>query len=556
MIRGLADVSDPWPLRALRLVRVARSTDIARHLQTAKLRGTPSIVLRHGLNAAMLHEIHACTHPDRVAVLDEQRSLTYAQMNREINRLGSALRSRLGLAHGDSVVLALENRAEYLVGWFAAMRIGARVLHAGGHATGEELADFARGGRARVVLASAATIEAVRQARATLADPELDVIVCGRGTAAPAELTYDEVLAQGQDAFPAAFGRARGESVVFTSGTTGRPKGAVRDFASFGPRELARVLERLPFAFGDRHLVVGPLHHSAPQVFTLLHTALAGTIELAPRFDAEAALRTLSTHRIHSVFVVPTMLQRMLDLPESVQRQTPTPDLRAIVVGSSEFPEELRRAAIARFGARVVFDFYGATELGWLTLIRGDEMLAHPGSVGRALAGQQIRILGEGGAVLPPRATGIIGVRNAQTMLGYARDPGATSETRRGPWWTVQDMGWLDEDGYLYLSGRAFDMVKTGGVNVYPAEIERVIGQDPAVREISVIGVRDRQWGERLVGVVVPRGESFDSAAVTARARMRLSPAKVPREWHVVEALPRNENGKVLKAELRARFAT
>lgn len=547
--------SDPWPRRALRLARVARSTGFAKHLRTARLRGAPDVVLRHRLNAAMLHEVHARTHPDRVALVDFRRTLTYAQANREINRLANALRDRAAIAPGDSVAIALENRGEYLLAWFAAMRAGARVLHAGGHVTGEELADVVQRGEARLVFASGATIEAVRQARAGLAGRSLDVVVCAPAVPTPGELGYEDFVARGSDGFPVLPHRPHGESVVFTSGTTGRPKGAVRDFAVFGPEEFARVVERLPFRFGDRHLVVGPLHHSAPQVFALVHTALAATIELAPRFDAEATLRTLSSHRIHSVFLVPTMLRRILELPESIHRAAPAKDLRAVVVGSSEFPDELRRAAIARFGARVIFDFYGATELGWLTLIRGDEMLARPGSVGRALSGQQLRILDENDRQVPPRTPGVIAVRNAQTMVGYARDPGATREAQRGGWWTVKDLGWLDEDGYLYLSGRAADMVKTGGVNVYPAEIERVIGQDPAVREVAVVGVPDREWGERLVAVVVPRGP-FDPATVAARTRARLSAAKVPREWHLVDALPRNANGKVLKTELRARFGS
>ena len=544
---------DPWPRRALRLARVARSTQLLREIRTGTLHGVPSLVLEHGLNAAMLHAMHARMHPERVAIVDFRRSLTYADVDREINRLANALRVRLSARRGDSVVIALENRAEYLVAWFAAMRAGVRVLHVGAHATGEELTDVLRRGSGRVIFASDATIEASRKACAALPGTSPVVVACRPSARNAKEVAYDDVVAAGDDAYPAGR-RAHGESVVFTSGTTGTPKAALRDFAAFGPRELARVLERLPFACGDRHLVVGPLQHSAPQVFALIHTALGATLHLAPQFDAEATLRALSAHRLHSLFVVPTMLRRMLDLPASVHHETPTPELRAVVVGSSEFTDDLRRAAIRRFGARAVFDFYGATELGWVTLIRGDEMLAHPGSVGRPLPGQEVRILDQDGHASTPGAPGVIAVRNAQTMLGYANDPLATRGARRGEWWTVDDLGWLDAEGFLYLSGRARDMVKTGGVNVYPAEVERVLREDPAVREVAVIGLRDRDWGERLVAVVVPSHGAFDSEAARMRARARLSPAKVPREWHVVAALPRNANGKVMKAELRARF--
>jgi acyl-CoA synthetase (AMP-forming)/AMP-acid ligase II len=425
------------------------------------------------------------------------------------------------------------------------MRLGARVLHAGGHVTAEELAFVCERGNARVVLCAPPTVAA---ARASAAGRPVALVTCGVASR-PGEVAWDALLARAPTGPPSRL-RAGAESVVFTSGTTGRPKGAVRDLGAYGPVELSRVLDRLPFAAGDRHLVAGPLHHSAPQVFCLLLTALGGTLYLAPGFDAAAVNEALGTQRINSVFLVPTMVRRLLEQPA-----LPTPDLRAVVVGSSEFPEPLRRAAMARFGVERVFDFYGATELGWVTLIRGDEMLAHPGSVGRPLAGQEVRIVDDAGRPLGPGEQGLITVRNAQTMVGYADDARATSDARRDGWWTVEDLGFLDGEGYLYLSGRARDMVKSGGVNVYPAEVERVLAEDPDVREVAVIGVRDPEWGEKLVAVLSLReGVAFDPEALRARAKARMSPARVPRAWHLVDALPRNANGKVLKGELRERF--
>jgi fatty-acyl-CoA synthase len=493
----------------------------------------------------MLHALHAELHPDAPALVDDAGTLSWREADQAINRFANALAGELGLRRGDGVVLALENRAEYLLAWFACLRLGARVLHAGGHVTVEELAHFCERGGAKVALASVLTLEAVR---AVAAVRQLRVVTCGVD-AGPSEVEWAPLLARASDAVPARLS-STGESVVFTSGTTGAAKGAVRDFAAFGPVELSRVLERLPFQAGDRHLVVGPLHHSAPQVFSLLVTALGGTLVLVPKFDARDVNARLVRVRIDTVFLVPTMVRRLLDQPVSSSGR-----LRAVVVGSSEFSEPLRRAAMARYGVEAVFDFYGATELGWVTLIRGDEMLAHPGSVGRPLAGQQVRIVDGAGRGCAPREVGLIEVKNAQTMVGYANDERATAEAVRGGWCTVEDTGFLDEAGYLHLAGRARDMVKSGGVNVYPAEVERVLAEDPVVRELAVIGVRDPEWGEKLVAVVVLReGAVFDADALRARAKARLSAAKVPREWHVVDALPRNANGKVLKTQLRERF--
>ncbi|HVY46134.1 MAG TPA: AMP-binding protein, partial [Minicystis sp.] len=322
----------------------------------------------------------------------------------------------------------------------------------------------------------------------------------------------------------------------------------------FGVLEGSRLLDRLPVRIGDRHLVVAPLYHSGAQAFTLVHAALGGTIFLHEHFDAEATLAELSRSRVQSIFLVPTMIRRIVELRGELRARHATPELRALVSGAAEFPDALRRAAIDVFGARVVHDFYGATELGWVTLVDGVDMLARPGTVGRPLAGQAIAILDREGRALPPGETGLVYVRNEQTMSGYLADARATEETRRGPWVTVEDLGRVDGDGYLYISGRERDMVKSGGVNLYPVEIEEVLARHPAVREVAVIGLPDPEWGERLAAVVVPRG-AFDPADVERFARAELASVKVPKEWHVVEELPRNATGKTLKRELRARYA-
>lgn len=203
------------------------------------------------------------------------------------------------------------------------------------------------------------------------------VVVGDRKAVAPA-VRFDDIVARARSSCFPDVPRldTRSESIVYTSGTTGKPKGAVRDLAQFGVMEGSRVLERLPFQVGDRHLVVAPLYHSAAQVFTLIHAALGATIHLRPHFDAEATLGALSSLGIHSVFLVPTMIRRMVDLPVGLRSRMPTPELRALMAGGSEFPESLRRAAIEAFGARVVHDFYGATEIGWVAI--GKRTLTNP----------------------------------------------------------------------------------------------------------------------------------------------------------------------------------
>jgi acyl-CoA synthetase (AMP-forming)/AMP-acid ligase II len=289
-------------------------------------------------------------------------------------------------------------------------------------------------------------------------------------------------------------------------------------------------------------------------VFTLINTALGATVHLHDGFDPAETLRRMSALPIHNVFMVPTMIQRLLELPLELFESHPTPALRAIISGAAPFGDALRRKAIERFGAGRVFDFYGATELGWVTLVDGHEMLQRPGTLGRAIPGQELAIFDDDGKAVASGTVGRIYTRSAQRMEGYMRDEQANQEIRRGEWLTVDDLGWMDEDGYLYLTGRARDMVISGGVNIYPAEIENVLAAHPEIVEIAVIGVPDERWGERLVAVVTPR-EKFDPDQVMAWARQRLTAYKVPRQWECVEALPRNPTGKVLKRELAQTFA-
>jgi acyl-CoA synthetase (AMP-forming)/AMP-acid ligase II len=250
--------------------------------------------------------------------------------------------------------------------------------------------------------------------------------------------------------------------------------------------------------------------------------------------------------------MVPTMIRRILELDASVHALYPTPHLRAVVSGAAPFPQALREKAIVRFGAEHIFDFYGATELGWVTLIRGDEMLDRPGSVGRAVAGQELAIFSEDGQRLPPGEVGLVHVRNQQTMEGYLDNKAATDATRKGAWVGVEDLGRLDEAGYLYIEGRARDMIISGGVNIYPVEIEEVLAKHPEILEVAVVGVPDEDFGERLICCYVSAdGEALEDGELAGFVRDHLARFKVPRQWERFDLLPRNPTGKVLKRALR-----
>ncbi|MCB9714672.1 MAG: AMP-binding protein [Myxococcales bacterium] len=535
---------------------LARAVRVARQANLLGAAGDPlamaGVVLRQGLGVRSMHAIHAAASPGRPAILDRHRQLDYAELETEIDAAARALHED-GARRGEPVGLMMENRSEYVALWMALGRLGIASAHLSPSSTAAELAPLLERAGIRRILVSEATHPTVERVAAE--HPELQLRPIHVGHQPPAALpSYHAMIRSHRHGGgpPPAAGEAA-DSVVFTSGTTGRPKGAVRDFSSVGAMELLRILERLPMRVGDRHLVVAPLYHSGAQAFTLINTALAATLVLVDRFEAEAVLELLSRERIASTFLVPTMTQRLLDLPAELHARRPTPGLRAIVSGAAPFSDGLRRRAIDRFGADAIFDFYGATELGWVTLVDGHEMLERPGTLGRPLAGQELRVVDERGRPLPPGEVGTIFTRSHQHMRGYLRDEAATREIQREGWVTVEDQGYLDADGYLFLTGRTRDMVITGGVNVYPVEVEHVLSRHPSIRDVAVIGLPDPEWGERLTAVVVP-GEGFDVDAVDAWVRGELAKAKRPRRWELVDALPRNPTGKVLKRALRERF--
>ncbi len=515
------------------------------------------VALGRGLGVRSMHAVHAAAEPERVAMVDDRRSVTYREIDGEIDAVAAVLRDHLGASRNVPVAVMMENRLEYAITWFALFRLGITCAHVGRHSTVEELEFLLERSGARVLVVSDRTFEIVAEVMARRPELDLRVLRAGAGAAAARVWSYDAAVDRMRAAGPPAMHveKIPSENVVYTSGTTGKPKGAVRDMGAFGATELMRVLERLPLHTADRHLVCAPLYHSSGQVFVLLNTALGATIYLQERFDAEDVLRRISQDGIHNVFMVPTMIQRVLELPEHLHERWPTPELRVLISGAAPFNTALRERAIARFGAAKIFDFYGATELGWVTIVDGHEMLAHPGTLGRAIAGQEIGIFGEDGTRLPPGEIGRVYTRSAQLMVGYLRDRAATDETKLADWLTVDDLGYLDRDGYLFLTGRARDMVISGGVNLYPVEIENALSKHPAIADVAVIGVPDAEWGERLVAVVVPTSAGFDPEAVRQWARGSLAPAKIPRQYELLAELPRNPTGKVLKRDLVARYA-
>ncbi len=528
------------PLVALkRLARMATDTGILGAFSVTGVPEVLKIAATRGLDVRTIHAVHAARDPSRIAVIDGEDWLTFKEMDERINQSANLLIS-LGVIPRSRVLICMENRLEYLLTWFALFRLGCSAVHASYRSTSAELDYLIENSKATLAVVSASTAAAVGATTHELKT------VCA--DASPGCVPFSEHLNHSIEASPHV-AKAEGASVVYTSGTTGSPKGAVRNFTSFGPLELSRLLERLPLRSRSRHLVVCPLYHSAAQAFVLIHAAIGATVVLQRHFEPSQTLEIMRRLAIESTFLVPTMIQRIVELPADLRGPRPG-SLRCLLSGAAPFPQRLREQAIEYFGARALFDFYGATELGWVTLINGHEMLERPASVGRPLSGQSIRVRKDG-ADAKTGEVGIIWVDNAQIMAGYLNHDGEKSDL--DGWMTVDDLGFVDADGYLYLAGRDRDMVISGGVNIYPVEIEEILLTHPLVTDVAVVGIPDKEWGERLVAFVVG---DVDMSEVQGWLGQRLSSHKVPRVWHRVTEVPRNATGKVLKRELETRAQT
>ena len=306
---------------------------------------------------------------------------------------------------------------------------------------------------------------------------------------------------------------------------------------------------------GVRTLMPGPLYHSAPNSFALRAARVAECVVLMPRFDPEAFLALVERHRVDTLFMVPTMFVRLLKLPEAARRRHDLSSLRFVMHAAAPCPPDVKRAMIDWWGP-IVHEFYGATESGAVTVASSEEWLARPGTVGRAVPGAVISIQDDAGSELPAGEIGEVFTRiGYQPDFTYNNQPERRAEIDRNGLITCGDMGYLDRDGYLFLCDRKRDMVISGGVNIYPAEIEAALIALPGVRDCAVFGIPDDEFGEQLMAFVEPEpGAALTTEAVRAHLAARIAGYKVPRNIEIRHGLPREDSGKIFKRRLREPF--
>ena len=481
--------------------------------------------------------------------------VSYAELAELADRYGRGLHE-LGLRVGDTVAVMLPNGVDLLAVYFAALQTGLYFVPVNWHLVGPEVGYLLKDS------ASAAFVADQRYAAvATDAADEA-------GLAAETRFSVGTIpgfrplssLGEGLTGRPDE--RTLGAPMVYTSGTTGRPKGVRRPLTGADP-DAPPAAGRFFFSIfgleqfdGHVHLCCSPLYHTAVLNFASLAIQLGHPTVLMDHFDAEEMLRLIDQHRVTYSHMVPTQFRRLLALPEPTRERYDVSSLRQMIHGAAPCPDEVKRRMLAWWGP-VVTEYYAATEGGG-TMIGAAEWVEHPGSVGLPWPGSVVAILDESGAELPAGEQGLVYMRMGTSTFEYHGDAEKPKASRAGDLFTLGDVGYLDEAGYLYLCDRKADMIISGGVNIYPAEIENALSGHPAVGDVAVFGIPHEEWGEEIKAVVQP-APGFEGGAALAEellafARERLARFKVPRSVDFVAELPRDPNGKLYKRRLRDQY--
>ena len=511
-------------------------------------------------NPSLIYRYHAKNTPHRVALVvpatpgvdgrARDRVWSFAELDRAIDRAARAL-TRRGVGRGTAVVFALKNRAEAIVLPAAVSRLGGSSVTISWRSTPSEIEYLVGHSGARVVLFDADIADAVRVAQARVPALAADAWIAVGG-AAEGFPAFDALVADaatGEVVVDADTGDAA--VVIYTSGTTGRPKGAVRKFPKDALSGAMAFIGETPLRVGQTHLCVCPLYHSTAFGFVELTYILGGSIVLLPDFKPETFLWAVRTYRVETTAVVPTMLHRLMELGADTVRSHDTSSLTAIFSGGAPLPASLATEVMDTVGEKL-WNFYGATETGLVTVAGPKDLRASPGTIGHRVPGNEIRLVDEQGRDCPVGSVGELYVRSSLMVEGYAKDPDATKSSMLEGFFSVGDLARVDGRGCYHLEGRKRDMIISGGVNVYPAEVEAALDAHPDVSEAAVLGVPDKEWGERVRAFVVRRaGTTLDEAALREHCKQRLAGPKVPRDFVFLDALPRNPTGKVLKRELR-----
>jgi long-chain acyl-CoA synthetase len=497
-------------------------------------------------------------------IISGERRASTAALNERAARAAAGLAS-LGVGPGDLIAIYLRNDLPFFEASFAAGLLGAYPTPVNWHYTEDEARYLFENSGAKAVVIHADLIEPIRAAF----PPGLPVLVVRTpeevGSAygineqqwsIPEGMIDWSSWLEGFEPYAGPAGEAPG-TIIYTSGTTGRPKGVRRRPPNAEQAAVSGRILRLVFGFGDDPgsivtVVTGPMYHSAPNAYGLMAGRMGAKVILEPRFDPEELLSIIEQEKVTHLHMVPIMFNRLLKLPEAVKARYDLSSLRFVVHAAAPCPAPIKRSMIEWWGP-VINEYYGATETGAVTFCNAEEWLAHPGTVGRAVPDAEVLVLDKEANALPAREVGEVAARvHAIADFTYHGDDQKRRDSEKAGLITPGDIGYFDEDGFLYLCDRAKDMIISGGVNIYPAEIEAELQKMPGVADCAVFGIPDDEYGEAVCAAVqaLP-GAELDVTGVRAFLRERMAGYKTPKSVEFHAELPREDSGKIFKRKLR-----
>lgn len=495
----------------------------------------------------------AAARPDNDAIVlaDGSARVTFADLDRRSRRLADFFAAQ-GLSKGDHIAIVMENRPEFLEVAWAAQRCGLMYTPVNWHLTAAEAEYVVNDCGARILISGVGAGELAAEILTGAAGVETAI---GVGGPIDGHLDYESIVA-GTPTSTITHEPIEGYYFFYSSGTTGRPKGIepTHDFPPFGTGlPLDSMMPAYGVSSSTVYLCPAPLYHAAPLGWSLAMQRQGATVVLMQSFDARECLSAIETHHVTHAQFVPTMFVRMLKLDPEVRSSFDVSSLRLVVHAGAPCPVPVKQQMIEWFGP-VLFEYYSGSEGNGMTAITSPEWLEHPGSVGRAVYGE-IHIVDDAGDELPTGEIGSVYFAGTREFR-YLNDPAKTQDARNARGWqTIGDLGHLDADGYLYLSDRRSDLILSGGVNIYPQEIESALVIHPAVADVAVIGVPDDEMGERVHAVIelaqgVEPGDAVTDELV-AHCRIHLAGFKQPRSMAFVDEVPRTPSGKLLRRRLR-----
>ena len=504
---------------------------------------------------------YAASQPDKVAVVDDRadgrvRTLDYGGLEARANQVARVLRQH-GVAPGTKVVWCGQNSIGVVELINAARKLGATAVPLNYRLSDDEAAYVTDHCDAAVVYVDAAYADLFVRIRSQVS--QVREVLVFDGAAPDGMVAVDDLIAaeQGDAIEPPDASELDGATMIYTSGTTGKPKGAFRR-GRRDPAQAAAMMELIGYRQDDIYLTTGPLYHSGPGGFMASAMAMGQSVVLQHKFDPEDWLRLLETYRCTTTFSAPTPIRMICNLPDEVLARYDRSSLRIMIANAAPWSFALKQAFVARFPPESLFEIYGSTELGVNTVLQPADQMRKPGSCGKEAPMVEIRLYDDDGKIVEgvgPEATGELFVRGPSVFADYYKQHDKFEEDHRDGFQTVGDIAYRDDEGFLFICDRKKDMIISGGMNIYPAEIEAAIEAHPDVYEVAVFGIPSEDWGETVHAVVVKQPNAAVSEAdIVEHTRALLARYKVPRSIGWADELPKTGSGKVLKRQLRAPF--